>query len=158
MKCLRLVSVFLFIFLFTATLAGIGSAQESATKEECIKMTKAAGDMVKKKGLDAALVAINDKNGPFVWKDTYVFCINMESQTVVGHPIKPGLIGKNLMGIKDVNGKMFFSEFVNVAKNKGEGWVDYMWPKPNEKKPSPKVSYIYRVPGEDLLMAAGTYE
>ena len=51
-------------------------------------------------GLDAALAAINDKNGSFAWKDTYAFCINIESGEVVAHPVKPKLIGKKLLGIK----------------------------------------------------------
>ena len=74
------------------------------------------------------------------------------------HPIKPGLIGKNLMAAKDLNGKTFFAEFVNKAKNEGEGWVSYMWPKPGEKKPSPKVTYVEKVPGENVAMLAGIYE
>ena len=29
--------------------------------------------MVKEQGAEAAFKALNDKNGPFVWKDSYVF-------------------------------------------------------------------------------------
>jgi cytochrome c len=54
--------------------------------------------------------------------------------------------------------KLLFKEFVEVAKSKGEGWVDYMWPKPGEKAPSKKLSYIYRVPGKDVFVGAGVYE
>ena len=60
--------------------------------------------------------------------------------------------------LKDVNGKMFFAEFVNVAKDKGEGWVDYMWPKPGDKTPVPKVTYVYKVPDFPVAVAAGIYE
>ena len=50
------------------------------------------------------------------------------------------------------------AEFINVAKGKGAGWVDYMWPKPGEKKPSLKTTYVYKVPGESVIMAAGIYK
>ena len=63
-----------------------------------------------------------------------------------------------LMGIKDVNGKMFFVEYINLAKTKGEGWVDYMWPKPGEKKPSKKASYIHYTKGQKASFGAGVYE
>lgn len=133
-------------------------AEDKASKEECIAKANKAAELVQSAGLETALETINDKNGPFVWKDTYVFVLDLGSTEIAAHPIKPGLIGKNLMALKDVNGKMFFAEFVNTAKNGGEGWVSYMWPKPGEKTPSPKVTYVYRVPGSDAVMLAGVYE
>lgn len=158
MKVFRMMNLVVLAFVLTVMLTGIGSASDTATKEECVEKTKAAVQMVKEKGLEATLAAINDKSGPFVWKDSYVFCIDMESQANVAHPIKPSLIGKNLMGIKDAGGKMFFAEMINLAKDKGEGWVTYMWPKPGEKKPSSKITYVVRVPGENVFVAAGIYE
>ncbi|MFH1137706.1 MAG: cache domain-containing protein [Pseudomonadota bacterium] len=139
-------------------LVNLAAAQEKATKEECVAKSKEAAQMVLDKGVEEAFKAINDKSGPFVWKDSYVFCIDMEKKANVAHPINPNLIGKNMMAAKDKNGKMFFAEFINVATAQGEGWVSYMWPKPDEKTPSPKITYVYRVPGHNLLMAAGIYE
>jgi len=157
MKVLRSLLFFVLVFSLVLTFVGVGSASEAATKEECIEKTKAASQMITDKGLEATLAAINDKAGPFVWKDSYVFCISMETQAVVGH-INEKLIGKNLMGIKDSNGKMFFAEMFNMAKDKGDGWVSYMWPKPGEKTPSPKTTYVLAVPGASVFVAAGIYE
>jgi len=47
---------------------------------------------------------------------------------------------------------------VNLAKDRGEGWVEYMYPKPGEEAPSKKISYVYRVPGQNLFVGAGIYE
>jgi signal transduction histidine kinase len=146
------------VSLFMFCIMGTGIAAENATKEECMAKCKQAADMVKEKGLEATLAVINEKTGPFVWKDTYIFCIDIEKKANVGHPIKPKLIGKNLMHVKDVNGKLFFAEFINTATGAGSGWITYMWPKPGEKKPSPKATYVYKVPGESVFMAAGIYE
>jgi cytochrome c len=79
---------------------------------------------------------------------------------MLAHPISPSLIGKTLLETPDKgpDRKLLFKEFVELAKSKGEGWVDYMWPKPGEKTPSKKLSYIYRVPGKDVFVAAGVYE
>ena len=144
--------------LAAVAFAGTGWAGDTATRDECVAKAKEAAQLVKDVGLDQALTQINDKTGPFVWKDTYVFTVDLDKTMVIAHPIKPGLIGKNLMALKDVNGKMFFAEFINTAKNGGEGWVSYMWPKPGEKQPSPKVTYVYKVPGANTVMLAGTYE
>ena len=62
--------------------------------------------------------------------------------------------------MKDANGKAFMREFVETAKNKGSGWVEYMWPKPDEKNPSKKLRYIKRAKlptGETVLVGAGIY-
>jgi methyl-accepting chemotaxis protein len=42
----------------------------------------------------------------------------------------------------DATDKAIFVHFVNVAREHGEGWVDYMWPKP-EKNHLPRRSLIF---------------
>lgn len=158
MKIFRLISMVGMLISLLLVVSGQGFAGEKTTKEECIEKTKAAAQMVKEKGLEVALAAVGDRQGPFVWKDSYVFCIDMDKQCNIAHPIKPRLVGKNLMGIKDAGGKLYFAEFINIAREKGEGWVSYMWPKVGEKKPSPKMTYVYRVPDQNIFMAAGVYE
>lgn len=149
------------VLLICAVVAcsGFAFASEHATKDECIAMCKKAAAMVADKGLDATLKAVADKNGPFVWKDTYVFALDPTTGGTLAHPMKPGLVGKDLMGLKDVNGVMIFVEFLKIGKSdSGEGWVSYMWPKPGEKKPSKKASYIYRAKGQKVSFGAGIYE
>lgn len=149
----------LIVLFFLFCVFGTTIAAEKATEEECIAKCKEAAEMFTAQGLEATLAVLNDKAGPFVWKDTYVFCIDMESKAVLAHAITPKLVGKNMMGTKDANGKLFFAEFHNVAAGAaGSGWVDYMWPKPGEKDASPKTSYVYKVPGHNVFMAAGIYK
>ncbi len=132
----------------------------SATKEECIAKLKEAADMLLK-DKDAAIREIGNKEGRFVWKDTYVFLMDLNGK-MLAHPMKPALTEKEtLLGVPDKNPdkpKMLFVDFVDVAKDKGEGWVDYMWPKPGEEKPSMKETYIYRVPGTNMFVGAGIYK
>lgn len=141
-----------------ALFIGVPLASETATQDECMAKCKAAARLVAEKGKAQALEQLNDGSGAFVWKDTYVFALDADTATVVAHPIKPKLVGKMLTGMKDVNGKMFFAEFLNTANEHGEGWVDYMWPRPGAKKPVPKQTYVYKVPGESVIMAAGVYK
>jgi len=79
--------------------------------------------------------------------------------TILMHPANPELETKSILDLKDANGKAFMREFIETAK-KGSGWVDYMWPKPGEKKPSKKLSYIKQAKmpnGETILVGAGIY-
>ncbi len=139
-------------------LAGSALA-DSATKDECVAKCKEAAQLIQDKGLDAAIAEINNKTGKFVWKDSYVFLMDLNGK-MLAHPMSPGLIGKDLMGTKDKGdpGKFLFKEFVELAKSKPDGWVDYMWANPGDPKPRKKITYIYRVPGKDLFVGAGIYE
>lgn len=138
--------------------AAQGWATEGATSEEVITKCHEAAKMVEDKGIDAAIKAIGDQKGPFVWKDTYVFLMNMDGK-MLAHPIKPELTQKdNLIQVKDTAGKPLFLEFVELANNKGKGWVDYMWPKPGQEKPAPKSSYIFRVKDSQYFVGAGIYK
>ena len=138
---------------------GITFANDKATKDECVSMCKKAAKLVEEKGADAAFAVFNDKNGPFVWKDSYVFAMNADNGIILAHAIKPALIGKDLMALKDVNGTMIFVELTKGAKSaSGEAWVNYMWPKPGEKTPSKKATYVYKVPGQNIAVCAGIYE
>jgi len=149
-----------FIFVFAAAFlcsAVFAAALEQATREECIAKCKEVAVVLQEKGREAAIAAVQDENGPFVWKDTYVFLVNTEG-LMLAHPIKPGLVGKNIMNLKDVKGKMFVAEYVAIGRDKGEGWVEYMWPKPDEKDPVEKITCVYRIPDTDVIALAGIYK
>ncbi|HYA40363.1 MAG TPA: cache domain-containing protein [Syntrophobacteraceae bacterium] len=143
------------VFLFAFSLA-VSVAQEKATKQECVAKCREAVALLKQIGLEAAKAKLQDPNGPFVWKDSYVFVQNFDELMVV-HP-NPKLVGKSMKGNKDISGKMFNAEMLQIATTTGEGWVSYMWPKLGDKDPSPKTSFVLRVPGENLFVGAGIYQ
>lgn len=146
--------------LLVLGLAHPAQADESATREECIAKSKEAAALVAT-DTQAAIEKIGDKKGPFVWKDSYVFLMDLDGN-MLAHPMKPELTEKgSLLDVPDKNAenpKLLFAEFVEVARDQGEGWVTYMWPKPGEETPSEKLTYIYRVPGTDMFTAAGVYK
>ncbi len=131
---------------------------ESATEEEVVAKCEQAAKLIQEKGIDMASQSIGDKGGPFVWKNTYVFLMDLDGK-MIAHPIKPELTQRdNLLQVKDTDGKPLFVEFVEVAGSQGKGWVNYMWPKPGEDKPAPKSSYIMRVQGTPYFVGAGIYK
>jgi len=141
---------------------------QSAIKDECVALCKDAAKFINEKGVDAAIAEIGNKEGKFVTKNTYVFLMDLEGKRLAhpyARPEDPKIM--NLFDYKDTTGKLFVQEYVKVAKTKGEGWTEYMWPTPEElKKPIPKtervsskkLSYVYRVPGKDLMVIAGYFE
>jgi len=129
-----------------------------ATREECVMKCHEAAALINSKGLDEAVKIIGDPHGPFVWKDSYVFLMDLNGK-MLAHPVQPELTEReHLLLMTDPKDKALFVHFVNVARKVGHGWVDYMWPKPGESTPSKKLTYIYRVPGKELFVGAGVYE
>ncbi len=85
------------------------------------------------------------------------FWINDVDAIIVMHPIKPALNGKDLSDFKDKAGKQIFSEFAKVAKTNGDGFVDYVWPKPGFEEPQPKVSYVKLFKPYNWVIGTGEY-
>jgi len=85
------------------------------------------------------------------------FWINDLTDLMVMHPIKPELDGKKLDQLKDKNGKFLFTEFNNVVKAKGAGFVDYLWPKPGSEEGVPKISYVMGFTPWGWVIGSGIY-
>lgn len=126
----------------------------SGEKEDCVALSEQAAKMMKA-DRDSALAEINKKDGQFVKGKIYVFA--MKKSVMVGHAMNPNLLGKDLIDLKDTNGKEHVKEMLEVVKTKGAGWVDYMWPKPGETEPSAKTSYVLKV-DDEYFVGAGYYK
>ncbi|MGN7611192.1 diguanylate cyclase [Magnetococcales bacterium HHB-1] len=85
------------------------------------------------------------------------FWINDNTPRMVMHPIIASLDGKDLTNYKDPNGVLLFQEFVKKAKKKNGGFVGYMWPKPEEETPVPKVSYVKGFKPWGWIIGSGIY-
>ena len=85
------------------------------------------------------------------------FWINDLHPTMVMHPYKPEMDGQDLTENKDPNGKHLFIEFARVAKEKGEGFVDYLWPKYGADKPQPKLSFVALFKEWGWVVGTGLY-
>ncbi len=103
---------------------------------------------------DSAAIIENLRYGPEM-KD--YFWINDMHPTMIMHPYKPELNGKDLSENQDPNGKKLFVEFVNVCRENGEGFVDYYWPKYGSDKPQPKLSFVKLFKKWNWVIGTGLY-
>lgn len=131
------------------------TAQDNGTREEAKAMTEVAIAHLKKVGNDKAFDDFTKDKANWNKKDLYVFLFDIDG-TIKAHGVNEKLVGKNLIGLKDQNGKEFVKEFVVVA-GKGEGWVDYDWAHPVSKKVEGKTTFVKRVAGTNLAVAVGVY-
>ncbi len=156
------------LVLMAAVALAADVAAESSVRDECIFLCKAAANFVSDRGVDAGIAEIGRKDGRFVSKNTYVFLMDLEGNRLAhpyAFPNDPKIM--KLSGMKDTTGKLFVREYIEIVKTRGEGWTEYMYPKPEElQKPVPfkekvsskKLSYVYRIPGMDLFVVAGYFE
>jgi methyl-accepting chemotaxis protein len=98
----------------------------------------------------AALKSMRYEGNEYIW-------INDMTPAMVMHPIKPELDGKDLSKNADPSGKLLFVAFVDTVKAKGEGFVDYLWPKPGFEKPVPKISYVKGFAPWGWVIGSGIY-
>lgn len=134
--------------------APLVSAADVVTKPEAEAMVKKALGYLKANGPDKTFAEINKKDGQFVDRDLYLTVYGTDG-VVRAHGANAKMIGKNLMELKDVDGKAFVKERVDMAKKKVPFWQDYKFNNPVTGKIEPKTMYC--VPEEDLIVCGGVY-
>ncbi|MBO1541129.1 methyl-accepting chemotaxis protein [Pseudomonas sp. OA65] len=85
------------------------------------------------------------------------FWINDLTPVMVMHPTNPKLEGQNLSAIRDPNGYALFNEMVAIAKAKGAGMINYLWPKPGAEAPVGKTSYVKLFEPWGWIIGSGVY-
>ncbi len=147
--------------LILATLVGalgtpfVAQAQNKATAAEATAMVKKGVAFIKANGKEKAWAEISDKNGPFIDRDLYLVVYGLDG-VVHAHGANAKMIGKNLIDLKDIDGKAFVKERVELAKSKGTFWQDYKFTNPVSKKIEPKSMYCEKL--DDAVVCGGIYK
>ncbi|MBF0570165.1 MAG: PAS domain S-box protein [Candidatus Omnitrophica bacterium] len=127
-----------------------------ATTQDAQAIVGKAADFYRQNGREAFLKEVNDPQGQFHKDDLYVFVYD-QSMTMLARPVKPELVGKNLLEKKDwAGGKYFRKEIQRIALSKGRGWVDYEYENPVDKQIEPKTTYVQKL--DDMIVCAGAYK
>jgi len=151
----KLVMIGIAVLVMFGFLGNGFAAEKRGTAAEAEKMVKKAIAFYKAKGKDAAFAEINNTKGQFTDRDLYVFVYDLSGKCVAhGQNLK--MIGKELIDMKDADGKAFVKERVEIAKTKGSGWQDYKFTDPITKLIDHKRAYIER--HEDYIFGSGIYK
>ncbi len=91
------------------------------------------------------------ENKDYLW-------VNDFGPKMLMHPYASQLNGKDLTDYKDPHGKHLFVEFVKVCRDKGEGFVNYMWQwKDNKDLIVPKTSFVKAFAPWGWIIGTGIY-
>ncbi len=86
----------------------------------------------------------------------YIFIYTFDGVNIAD-PILKENAGKNLLHVKDSNGKEVISELIKVSKKDGGGFVEYVWNKPLVNTSSPKISYATSYSPWQWMVGSGVY-
>lgn len=137
-------------------LASAVLAQEARPSQEDAKaIALKAADLIAARGLEAA-AAIFNADGEFKQGEIYVCVIDLAGVWKV-YPPRPVRVGVNVSGVSDPDGRLLVQDILALARIQGEGWVEYRWLNPATNRIEPKVTYVKRVPGQDLVAYVGVY-
>lgn len=130
-------------------------AEEFATKSDAEIIVKKAVAHIKKVGVETASEDFSNRKGDFVNLDLYVTAYNMQG-IVLAHGQNKKSIGKDMLDLKDPDGKEFIKERMALAKSKGTFWQEYKFTDPVTKKVLPKEMYCQTV--TEVVVCAGVYK
>ena len=138
-------------------IVGAGMYNDRMEKAFVVDVVKDAVEEIEKNG-ESAFQLFHDRTGPFIAKDAYIFVYDMNGVDLV-NPGFPNLEGRNLLDLKDTQGKQVMQEMLKVVQTSGSGWVDYMWPKPGESVSTKKSAYVSKAKMGDkwVLVGCGVY-
>ncbi|HYD62624.1 MAG TPA: cache domain-containing protein [Noviherbaspirillum sp.] len=137
-------------------LQAAAGAAERGNAEDAVALVKQAIAYIKANGRDKAFAEFSSPSGKFRDRDMYIMVYDLQGNNKA-HGANPRLVGKNLSGIKDADGKALFNAFLDsVNSPKGGGWVDYKWPNPVTGAIEPKTTYVEKF--EDIMLGCGIYK
>ena len=82
--------------------------------------------------------------------------INDFNNIMISHP-DPRLEGKDQSDLRDPNGVYILREITKVSREKGEGFLNYMWKVPGQEAMKPKTSFAKAMPSRNWIIGTGIY-
>lgn len=146
-------------FTLALSLLSVGmlatAADGGATPDQATAMVKKGVAFIKANGNDKGYAEITSKTSPFKQEDLYLVVYGLDG-TVHAHGANEKMVGRNLIELKDVDGKAFVKERVELGKAQASFWQDYKFTNPENKKIEPKSMYCERL--EQTVVCGGIYK
>jgi len=131
-------------------------AREHGSAEEARALALGAREFCRAHGGEALIADVNRLGkGRFVDRDLYLMVIGVEDGVLHAH-------GNNLRNVgmgpdsRDADGRHFLAEMAQLARSRGEGWIEWKWAHPFTDEILTKRGYVARA--GDLLVVCGIYK
>ena len=143
------------VALFVVAGVSASHAENKGTQAEAKALVAKAADFLKQNGKEKAMAEFNNPKGQFTDKDLHISAFTAKGVRLA-QPGKPQMLGRSVTFSKDMDGKAYGQEMVDLAAKTGEGFVDYKFPDPSSNKAMAKSSYVLKV--DDVVLTCGFYK
>ena len=147
-------SVFVSLMVVVLFSVNFAFAEERASKKDAEAMVKKAVAAYKAGG-EKVLSDFTAPNKMYVSKDLYIVAYDLSGKCLA-HGQNTKQVGKDLIGMKDPDGKAFIKDRVETAKVKSSFWQDYKFTDPLTKKVLPKQAYCEKA--DSIVICGGVYK
>jgi len=130
----------------TVTRSGVRDARQ---------MLDEAARLLAEKPPAVAFSAFNNPKGAFVRRDLYVFVVGADGIMHAHGGAPEGLVGMQVLDLRDASGKALIREMLEVAKDKGNAEVKYVWLNRVSNRIEDKTALVRRV--GDYVVGVGYY-
>ncbi|MDB5819708.1 MAG: methyl-accepting chemotaxis protein [Rhizobacter sp.] len=147
------------VSLAFAALAAHAMTSTPATRDDAKALAEQAAAHVKKVGFDQALKDFNTDAS--TWglttrdKLVYIYVYDYQGK-VLAHAANPAVVGKDLLAVKDPDGKTPVADSVKKAQE-GGGFVEFKWSSPATKKIARGAAYIIPVEGKNAYIGGHAF-
>ena len=141
--------------VLTCASALSATEERRANRAEAVAMVKKGVQYIKANGRDKAYAEFTSKGGKFHDRDLYLVVYGLDGK-VWAHGQNERMVGKVVIDLKDIDGKEFVRERVELAKSNPTFWQDYKFTDPLTKKIEPKQMYCEKL--DDTAVCGGIYK
>jgi signal transduction histidine kinase len=131
------------------------AAEEFGSAKDAEAMVGRAVALIKSAGSQKAYAEFTARAKGFADRDLYVVVYDLSGR-VLAHGQNPKMVGKDLIDLRDPDGKEFVRERAQLAKTKNSFWHDYKFTDPVSRKVLPKSTYCERV--DQSAVCVGIYK
>ncbi len=105
--------------LSLGTSAPLLAKEGNATKDDALAAVKKGVAFIKAQGKDKGYAEVSNKEGQFIDRDLYLVVYGLDG-TVRAHGANSKMVGKNLIELKDVDGKPFVQGAGGTGAEQGQ--------------------------------------
>ena len=135
--------------------ANASLAADGASAAQAEAMVKKGVAFIKANGSDKGYAEITNKDSQFKDRDLYLVVYGLDGK-VWAHGANEKMVGRVLIDLKDVDGKEFVRERVELGKARQSFWQDYKFTNPVTRKVEPKTMYCERL--AETVVCGGIYK
>ena len=143
------------LFVSFGLLAGSAAAADRGTSAEAVALVQKVAAYMDANGKEKTVAEVNNIHGQFRDRDLYITINDLNAKTLA-HGANPRMQGKDLIDLKDADGKFFMRERLELVKKTSKGWQEYKFVNPETQQIEKKAMYFEK--HGDVIINCGVYK